>query len=218
MRQTREKVHSTYLFPSIVLLLIAQPVFATLYASESDLLALPVAATLAAVGWSLDATGRWFRVCLWLGLAAIAMTAAHELIPDPTLVIATTVCLIALGVLCICLGIRVLFRSPEVTVENLLTAMSVYLLIGVSFGLTFELMYRIDPAWLHGVSPGGRAATTAALLYFSIGTLTTAAYGDIAPVHPIARLLANVESVMGQMYLAVLVARLVSGYAPRRSH
>jgi ion channel len=55
------------------------------------------------------------------------------------------------------------------------------------------------------------------LLYFSIGTLTGVAYGDILPVHPMARLLSSIEAVIGQMYMAVLVAMLMSDYAAGRS-
>ena len=48
------------------------------------------------------------------------------------------------------------------------------------------------------------------LLYFSLTTLTSTGYGDILPVHPLARSLANLEAVVGQLFLAILLARLVS--------
>jgi hypothetical protein len=48
------------------------------------------------------------------------------------------------------------------------------------------------------------------LLYFSLVTLTTTAYGDILPVHPVARSLATLESVTGQLFPATLLARLVA--------
>jgi hypothetical protein len=48
-----------------------------------------------------------------------------------------------------------------------------------------------------------------AVLYFSFATLTTLGYGDIVPVSAIARTLATLEAITGQLYLAVLVARLV---------
>jgi hypothetical protein len=48
------------------------------------------------------------------------------------------------------------------------------------------------------------------LIYFSFVTLTTTGYGDIFPVHPIARSLCNVESIIGQLYPATLLARLVT--------
>ena len=48
------------------------------------------------------------------------------------------------------------------------------------------------------------------MLYFSLATLTTTGYGDIAPLNPFARSLANLESVIGPFYLAITVARLVT--------
>jgi hypothetical protein len=56
----------------------------------------------------------------------------------------------------------------------------------------------------------GGPEETGAMLYFSLTTLTTTGYGDIAPVDPFARSLANFESVLGQFYLAITVARLVT--------
>jgi Ion channel len=52
--------------------------------------------------------------------------------------------------------------------------------------------------------------TIAAMVYFSFTTLTTLGYGDIVPLHPYARGLANIEAMIGQLYPAILIARLVS--------
>jgi hypothetical protein len=51
------------------------------------------------------------------------------------------------------------------------------------------------------------------LIYYSLTTLTTTGYGDILPVSPWARSLANAEMVIGVLYLAILMARLVSLYS-----
>jgi len=56
------------------------------------------------------------------------------------------------------------------------------------------------------------------MLYFSFGTLTTASYGDIRPVYPIARNLTNLEAVIGQLFPATLLARLVSLEISQRRH
>jgi len=48
------------------------------------------------------------------------------------------------------------------------------------------------------------------LIYFSFVTLTTLGYGDIVPVDPVARSLSNIEAILGQLYPATLLARLVS--------
>ncbi len=53
-------------------------------------------------------------------------------------------------------------------------------------------------------------AVASNLIYFSFVTLTSIGYGDIVPVHPFARALANVEAIIGQLYPATLLARLVT--------
>ena len=51
------------------------------------------------------------------------------------------------------------------------------------------------------------------MLYFSLSTLTTTGFGDIVPVHPFVRSMANLEAVIGQLYPATLLARLVTLHA-----
>ncbi len=217
MKGRPERIHSAYLFPSIVLVLVAQPIVASISATGSELLAFPFAVALVAGIWSLDRRGFWFRVSLGLGLATFVMTGAGALIPHRASELSGIACLAALGAICAVLGIRWLFVAPRVTVESLLAALSVYLLIGITFGIVHIGLYARDPAWYHGVSPGGESAETAELIYFSLGTLTTSAYGDVVPAHPLSRLLCNVEAVIGQMYMAVLVATLVGAYATGRA-
>lgn len=59
-------------------------------------------------------------------------------------------------------------------------------------------------------TPPTTTRTPASCFIFSLTTLTSTGYGDILPVHPLARSLANLEAVIGQLLLAVLLARLVS--------
>jgi hypothetical protein len=56
------------------------------------------------------------------------------------------------------------------------------------------------------------------LLYFSLVTMTTLGYGDIAPAAPAARMLCSLEAVIGQLFVAIFIARLVSLHISRRSH
>jgi hypothetical protein len=212
-----EKIHSTVLFPAIVFLLVAQPVFASLSAAATELLAAALGVALVAGIWSLDRGGVWFRVALGLGLVVLAALVAHVAYPERNLVEPVMAALAALGVICVVLGIRWLFASIAITVQSLLAALSVYLLIGITFGLIHSCLFVHDPSWYKGVDLGVRSAELAELFYFSLGTLTTTAYGDILPAHPLSRLLCNIEAVVGQMYVAVLVAVLVSGYAAGRT-
>ena len=103
---------------------------------------------------------------------------------------------------------QAVFQAPRVSRHQLLGAVVVYL----NFALLFMGAFIITNVAFPG------AFTTAAkaalqpgeLLYFSLTTLTSTGYGDILPVHPLARSLANLEAVFGQLFLAILLARLVS--------
>ena len=106
---------------------------------------------------------------------------------------------------------RAVFASGRVSVHRVQGAVVLYL----NFALFFFVLYRlVDALIAHAFTglppPGTENGTGAALLYFSFTTLTTAGFGDITPVHPLARNLANLESVIGQLYPATLLARLVS--------
>src|SRR5579863_6471641 len=108
---------------------------------------------------------------------------------------------------------RAVFAPGRVTLHRVQGAIVLYM----NFALFFFVIYRLMAALLPkvfsgpGLPPtGAEHGSGAALLYFSFSTLTTAGFGDITPVHPLARNLANLESVIGQLYPATLLARLVS--------
>ncbi len=106
---------------------------------------------------------------------------------------------------------RAVFASGRVTFHRVQGAVVLYL----NFALLFFTIYRLIEVLLPNSfsnlpHAGAEYGSGAALLYFSFSTLTTLGYGDIVPVHPLARSLANLEGVIGQLYPATLLARLVS--------
>jgi uncharacterized membrane protein len=111
--------------------------------------------------------------------------------------------------------LRAVLRQKEITGEAISMAISVYLLFGVTWSFLYDVIYQIQPT---AFSLNGAASALAApghpvfpvLGYFSFITLTTIGYGDIAPVTLQARYAALAEGVVGQFYIAILVARLVS--------
>jgi hypothetical protein len=85
-----------------------------------------------------------------------------------------------------------------------------YLNLATIFASAFSLVWELNPAAFANLAPPrGGPGELATMLYFSLTTLTTTSYGDIVAVDPFARSLANLESVIGQFYLAITVARLV---------
>jgi hypothetical protein len=101
-----------------------------------------------------------------------------------------------------------IFEEQVVTRHTIFAAVVVYLLIGLMWALVFSIMETLNPGTL--VAAQGRFKDQPHLfLYYSFVTLTTLGYGDITPVDPRAGVLAVLEAIIGQIYLAVLVARLV---------
>jgi hypothetical protein len=99
-------------------------------------------------------------------------------------------------------------RGGPITFHRLLGAVAAYLLLGVVWAHAYALVALLRPGALSGaVSPGDGAR---GFFYFSFVTLATVGYGDVLPVHPAARSLATLEAVTGTLYLAILLARLVS--------
>src|SRR5215468_5728315 len=90
-------------------------------------------------------------------------------------------------------------------------AMVMYLNLAVIFAAAYGLIWELIPgAFANIAAPTVDPQEVANMLYFSLTTLTTTGYGDIVPIEPFARSLANLESVIGPLFLAITVARLVS--------
>jgi hypothetical protein len=107
------------------------------------------------------------------------------------------------------------FRARRVTSEVLFAALALYLLIGLVFALTFTVVEAWQPGSLSlptlaSGPPLSDASQFSTISYFSYVTLTTLGYGDIGPLTPTARSLVTLEALLGQLFIAVLIARLVA--------
>lgn len=100
-------------------------------------------------------------------------------------------------------------RQTTVTSDTVFAALCVYLLFGLCWGLVFALIEQQSPGSFRFPTTEVGTDLLRELLYFSLVTLTTVGYGDTTPVTPVAQGFSNLEAVLGQIYLAVLVARLV---------
>jgi uncharacterized membrane protein len=103
------------------------------------------------------------------------------------------------------------FRKGPITWHRIQGAVAVYLLMGLMWALAYELVLLQVPGAFQPAGLGERqGALMPNLVYFSFVTLTTVGYGDITPVHLIVRSLSNLEALVGQLYPAVLIGRLVA--------
>jgi hypothetical protein len=103
------------------------------------------------------------------------------------------------------------FRKGPITWHRIQGAISVYLLLGLMWGFAYKLALLLIPGSIQMTITGQQQGSPmSSILYFSFVTLTTVGYGDIVPIHPIVRSLANLEALVGQLYPAILIGRLVS--------
>jgi uncharacterized membrane protein len=115
--------------------------------------------------------------------------------------------------------LRDILRHRRVTFATICGALSVYLMLGFLWTEIYLLIDLLEPAdtftklTLRGEELGATIeAKRPDYFYFSFVTLSTLGYGDISPLSPAARLVAVLEAIVGQLFLVVLVASLVSAY------
>jgi len=110
--------------------------------------------------------------------------------------------------------LRMVLTQRRVNSNVIFAAISVYLLIGIVFGTVFSWVAYANPEAFTPMQAVG--AGDSSLFYYSFVTLTTLGFGDIVPVSEGARALTAVEALVGQIYLVVLIARLVAMHIARR--
>jgi voltage-gated potassium channel len=134
-------------------------------------------------------------------------------IPSPALYLSETILWLLLFVFITWHQLRGVLKQKEITSETISMSISVYLLMGFTWGLFYILLHHVQPNAfnLGSSSPplSGEQKFFPVLIYFSLTTLSTIGFGDITPVTMQARYAAVAEGITGQFYLAILVARLV---------
>ncbi len=207
------------LFLFIVLFILLAPLL-----GRSPLLSALIAAfflnilivTLSSVGYK--GRFRWFLLALWflvtlLNVAAFWTGNVHA---GQLLAIAADMVGAVLIVSCVVVILRYVLTSHEVTVDTIFAALGAYFLIAFAFSSLYQAVAVFEPASfsMPAATDGGHDAFLKMQLnYFSFVTIATLGYGDIVPKLPVTQTLAILEAVIGQFYMAVVIAWLVSVYA-----
>lgn len=111
------------------------------------------------------------------------------------------------------------FRGRRLTIDGIFATIAVYVIIALFFAQLYLLLVGWNPQSLDLPVPAAERSAHMLrldLMYFSLITLATVGYGDILPVSETARMLAAIEAIVGQFYVAVIVAVFVGMYAAQR--
>ncbi|HXT88029.1 MAG TPA: potassium channel family protein [Trebonia sp.] len=189
---------------------------------------------------SAFASGTWVsvvQVALFLGIAALAVRTAHVsrrvallaiavvtagsaivsalVLADPAAAVqgAANVWKALLLAFAVILTISRVLAQPEVTLQSIYGALSAYMMMGLMFAACYGAMDKFGGDAFFAQGQPGNLQT---FQYFSFTTLTTLGYGDFTADQSAGRAVAVLEAMLGQVFLATLVARLVSVFRPPR--
>jgi hypothetical protein len=131
----------------------------------------------------------------------------------------TGVLVIALYLLNIWILAQIIFRSSALVDDRVYGGVAVYLMLGFLFGIIHHRIGMLNPeAYRNVAQTQSLPLNWADYIYFSFSSMTTAGFGDIVPVSAAARSATLLEAVLGVLYPAVLIARLVNReFVPART-
>ncbi len=204
------------LFLTLLLTLVAAPVAAE-YQLRGDLIEILLLLNLSAAALGADKR-RHRNALIALILLAVLLRFLGRLLQFESASTIGALLWVALTVTAAVMALRFALRGRSIDMEHMAAALSAYLLAGHFFGVIYKQIAELNAG---AFTISGTASALGQLdlqtsIYFSFVTLATLGYGDITPLSPVARGFAITEAVMGQLYLAVLVARLVSAYSRPR--
>jgi len=209
-----DKAHEASL--TALLLLECLLIFVAMPAASLNVRLTGITTALLAIGFllaALTASRSRAAVALILVCAGVALagTAARHRHPGAlTDLFGHGAAIVALAVLSLVVG-RAVFGPGEVTAHRVRGAIVLYLNFALMFTAAYRLIVELAPDAFRNLDPAANDLTaTSTMLYFSFTTLTSTGYGDILPIHPFARSLANLEAIVGQLFPATLLARIVT--------
>ena len=185
--------------------------------THGTVLEVALVLTLATGVWSVKGERPLFALGIGLTGAIVLVSVANYFLGSPGLNLAHMVLLLGFLLLTAWVAVRQVVFSGHVDRNEIVGSVCLYLMIGVIWAVVFLLVEKVVPGSFNGLGGEGTSVDFFSLIYFSFVTLTTLGFGDITPSQPLARYLTIMEGVLGQLYLVILVARLVGLYTAQES-
>ena len=219
LERARQKVVSVfasrcvYLFAALLLLIVLVPFFEDSNRGRIALNALNIAVLLAAA-IAVSRSSVAFALALPLGAASLGCQLAAFALAESDLLLLSRGFGAAFYFLTVSYLLTYVLRREVLTRDKLYGAAAAFLMLGILWGYFYSFVLSFHPG---AIAIGGApisAPKVSEMLYFSFTVLTSTGFGDITPVHPVARMVCVLEQVTGVLFLAILIARLAGAYPP----
>lgn len=207
----------SWLLVALLVLLVGVPVLDEIELFPERLTRALIVSWLLIVGvWSLRGFGQYFEVGIGLAVAGVVLNAIAVRSGASLFDFGAYGALIVFLLVAIWCTLRQVIFDTEISLNRLVGAISVYLMLGVLWAAAYTVTDLAAPGSFDGPVAIHGGPWDSDWLYFSFVTMTTLGYGDLLPLSGTARLLDYLQAVFGQFYIAILVAGLVSAYISSR--
>ncbi len=159
--------------------------------------------------FSIRSKRHWFHTGLGFVVAIVLIAIAESILEDAGLGYLHLLIMLGFFSLTAWLAIQQVLSTDTLYRNRITGAICFYLLLGMIWAMIYLLLMRAAPGSFSGVASTEWQGNFPHMIYFSFVTLTTLGYGDISPLLPVSRFFVYLEAVIGQFYLAILVASLV---------
>jgi hypothetical protein len=162
---------------------------------------------------------RWALLAAWVLALALRIAPVAEPEVATLLYVTSRILVVVLLGGCVAAAFHYVLHGAEISIDRIFAAIVAYMLVGLGFAAAYQVIVAVAPeSFALPATTGGANELErfeVHLIYFSFITITTLGYADITPRLPLAQMLAVLEAVTGQFYVAVVIAWLVSAYAAR---
>jgi hypothetical protein len=212
-----KRANFIYLLVALLAFLILSPLAQILFPQNASIIVNFTFTITIVIGvWSLIDDRKWFLFGLGLATFSLLLALLEFFYTSEFIYITSILVLLFFLINSLVLAIKHIMFGPKIDVNKIVGSITIYLLIGIIWALLYGLVEVLIAESFSGnlLNVGGSRFWD--LIYFSFVTLTTLGYGDILPMNTYARTLAYMEAIVGQFYIALLVASLVGAHLSER--
>ena len=213
-----QRTDFSYLLVAVLTFLIFVPLADDFIVGRPPVIRALQFSTILVIGvWSLRGSGRLFPIGMAFVAAGIVLSVATARSNSAVFQYLSLAALVGFLLLAIAHTFRQVAFGTDLSVNRLVGAICVYLLLGVIWALSYSVLELAAPGSFAGFNTHAGHGWHSEWLYFSFVTMTTLGYGDLSPISATARAMAYMQAVFGQFYIAILVAGLVGAYIARKN-